>query len=583
MYNQFFALRENPFNVNPDPRYLFLTRQTRESLDGLTHGIKTRKGLLLLTGEVGTGKTTLLNHLLDWLHQQHTPTAFIFNSHLEVSHLFDFVLADFAVKFDSRLKDNALLRLQQWLLERYRAGQTPVVIVDEAQGLPNHVLEEIRMLLNLETCNEKLLQVVLAGQPELEDRLQQPALRQVKQRIALRCKTAALSLEEAHQYIQARLHIAGAGGARIFASEAMDAAHFYSRGIPRVMNLLCEHALLNASVEQIQPVPKHFVAEVAREFQFDDIKPVTSSFRSAGAAQPEPISVQSRFMNALVSLHATAEPLLQEYPGPSAIREPVWSAPEDNVFSPVKEPAAPVLHCADFPDDDGDVATSIRSIAPLTAPVAPWQTELQSRLLSDWTAFYVEVRSSLATEPAVELALRPQAERAPEPGMQPAGSTHSPRLYLVEAKPASGHLAATTRSQLPTAQAFSPASFKVGATKSAFLRSGIIKVAGLRRILVRWTMKWSDSLMSTAATTAWAPPPAILLRLPARWLHKFEVWYGGALARGEKVVAAIASIDWPQLKITTARWLRQPCDPTRWRPLDFRLLDEMFRFNHKKM
>jgi general secretion pathway protein A len=583
MYNEFFSLRENPFNVNPDPRYLFLTPQTREALDGLTHGIKTRKGLLLLTGEVGTGKTTLLNHLLDWLHQQHTPTAFIFNSHLEVSHLFDFVLADFAVKFDSRLKDNALLRLQQWLLERYRAGQTPVVIVDEAQGLPDHVLEEIRMLLNLETCNEKLLQVVLAGQPELEDRLQQPALRQVKQRIALRCKTAALSLEEAHQYIQARLHIAGAGGARIFASEAMDAAHFYSRGIPRVMNLLCEHALLNASVEQVQPVPEHFVAEVAREFQFDDIKPVTSSFRSVGAQQPDPISVQSRFMNALVSLNATAEPVLQEYPGPSAIREPVWSAPEENVFSAVKEPAAPVLHWANFPDDETDAATSIRSTAPPTPRVAPWQTELQTKLLSDWTAFYVEVHSSLASEPAVELALQPQAERAPQPGMQPAAPTHSPRPYLVEAKPASGHSVAATRSQLPTAQAFSPASLKSGAAKSVFLRLSTMKVAALRLVLVRWTMKWSDSFFTTAATTAWAPPPAILLQLPARWLHQMKSWCGDSLARGEEFVAAIASIDWPQLKITTARWLRQPCDPTQWRPLDFRLFEEMFRFNHKKM
>src|ERR1700678_4428062 len=255
MYNQLFGLRENPFNVNPDPRYLFLTRQTAEAWDGLKHGIQARKGLLVLTGEVGTGKTTLLNHLLDWLHQQHAPTAFLFNSHLEISHLFDFVLSDFAVKFDATLKDNALLRLHQWLWERYRAGDTPVVIVDEAQGLSDRVLEEIRMLLNLETSNEKLLQIVLAGQPELEQRLQQPELRQVKQRIALRCKTSALSRDETHQYVQARLHIAGADGPRIFASDAMDAVHFYSRGIPRVMNLLCEHALINASAEHIQPVP----------------------------------------------------------------------------------------------------------------------------------------------------------------------------------------------------------------------------------------------------------------------------------------------------------------------------------------
>src|ERR1700683_1576720 len=185
MYKHFFGLRENPFNANPDPRYLFLTPQTQEALDELTYGIHTRKGLILLTGEVGTGKTTLINSLLDWLRLQQTPSAFIFNSHLGISHLFDFILADFGVHFDSRTNSNALMLLNQWLFERYRAGETPVVIVDEAQGLPTPVLEEIRMLLNLETSREKLLQIVLVGQPELEERLRRPELRQIKQRIAL--------------------------------------------------------------------------------------------------------------------------------------------------------------------------------------------------------------------------------------------------------------------------------------------------------------------------------------------------------------------------------------------------------------
>jgi general secretion pathway protein A len=343
MYNQFFRLRENPFNVNPDPRYLFLTRQTAEAWDGRKHGIQARKGLLVLTGEVGTGKTTLLNHLLDWLHQQHAPTAFIFNSHLEISHLFDFVLSDFAVKFDASLKDNALLRLHQWLWERYRAGDTPVVIVDEAQGLSDRVLEEIRMLLNLETSNEKLLQIVLAGQPELEQRLQQPELRQVKQRIALRCKTAALSLDEAHQYVQARLHTAGPDGSRIFAADARDAVHFYSRGIPRVLNLLCEHALINASAEQIQPVPARFVAEVASEFQFDDSRPFAPSFSFAPGPRPAAMPAQSRFLNALVSLSAPDEnePPAPEYLGPSVIPTPRQDAAPDSVLSPVPETATP--------------------------------------------------------------------------------------------------------------------------------------------------------------------------------------------------------------------------------------------------
>lgn len=574
MYNEFFALRENPFNVNPDPRYLFLTRQTRDSLDGLTHGIKSRKGLLLLTGEVGTGKTTLLNHLLDWLHQQHTPTAFIFNSHLEVSHLFDFVMADFAVKFDSRLKDNALMCLQQWLLERYRTGATPVVIVDEAQGLRDHVLEEIRMLLNLEACNEKLLQVVLAGQPELEDRLQRPALRQVKQRIALRCKTAALSLEEGHQYIQARLHIAGGNGARIFSSEAMDAAHFYSRGIPRVMNLLCEHALINASVEQIQPVPEHFVAEVAREFQFDDIKPVASYSACREASHPDAISVQSRFMNALVSLSAPAEPVLRERPRPSSIPVPDWSAPEDNVLSPVKAPAAPILEREKFPDNNGDAAASAPPSIPPATQAAPWQKQLQTRPLSDWTAFFVEVGSSLASVATAEPEVQPAAE--------PAQPSHHSRLHLVEAKPASGRTPVTARCQLRSPQEFSHPSFNVPAEKSARLSSILVKIIALRLVLVCRSTKLRNRFLS-ATKPSRIRTTALLLQLRARSLRLMSAWHWDYIRWRDRCFAAFESIDWLHMKITTSHWLRQPCDPTQWRVLDSRVVEEMFRVNHKKM
>jgi len=269
MYKNFFGLRENPFNANPDPRYLFLTPQTQEALDEMTYGIHARKGLILLTGEVGTGKTTLINRLLDWLRQQKTPTAFIFNSHLESCHLFDFILSDFGVPFDSIAKGNALMRLNNWLIDRYRAGEMPVLIVDEAQGLPFHLLEEIRMLLNLETPHAKLLQIVLAGQPELEDRLARPDMRQLKQRITLRCKTAALTLNETHEYVRARLRIAGANGKPIFASQTLDAIHFYSRGIPRVVNLLCEHALINAYADNVRPIPAAMIEEIAREFQFE--------------------------------------------------------------------------------------------------------------------------------------------------------------------------------------------------------------------------------------------------------------------------------------------------------------------------
>jgi general secretion pathway protein A len=148
MYMHFFGLRENPFSGSPDPRYLFLTPQTQNALNQLTYGIETRQGLILLTGEVGTGKTTVINCLRDRLREQDTPTAYIFNSHLETSHLFDCILADFAVPPAPNFHGSASMRLNQWLVNRYRAGKLPVLIVDEAQGLPIHVLEEIRMLLN---------------------------------------------------------------------------------------------------------------------------------------------------------------------------------------------------------------------------------------------------------------------------------------------------------------------------------------------------------------------------------------------------------------------------------------------------
>src|SRR5882762_9498760 len=162
----FFGLRENPFKINPDPRFLYATDQTRAASDELAYAISTRKGLILLTGEVGTGKTAL-----------------IFNSHIQPEHLLDFILNDFGVPCTSKLKSEKLMALNRWLLERYRADQTPVLIVDEAQGLDPSALEEIRLLLNFETPREKLLQIVLAGQPELQEKLKRHELRQLRQRI----------------------------------------------------------------------------------------------------------------------------------------------------------------------------------------------------------------------------------------------------------------------------------------------------------------------------------------------------------------------------------------------------------------
>ena len=274
MYKSFFGLKENPFNVNPDPRYLYLTKQIEEALTGLMYGIQTRKGFITLTGEVGTGKTTLVNRLLDWLRQRRTRTAFLFNSRMNTSHLFDFILSEFDIPCETRTKSQQLMKLNQWLLDRYRAGETAVLIVDEAQNLTYPVLEEIRLLTNLETSTEKLLQIVLSGQPELEDKLRLPQLRQLKQRITLRCKTEPLTKEQTHAYINERLRIAGTNGEPIFTPESMDTVHMYSLGIPRVVNLLCEHSLINTYAEQERLVTPKIVEDIAREFQLDEIDPI---------------------------------------------------------------------------------------------------------------------------------------------------------------------------------------------------------------------------------------------------------------------------------------------------------------------
>jgi type II secretory pathway predicted ATPase ExeA len=283
MYKKFFGLKENPFNVNPDPRYLFLTPHTQEALACLTYGIETRKGFILMTGEVGTGKTTLINKLLEWLHKENVSTAFVFNPRLSVSQFFDFMMADFGIPCESKQKGQMLLKLNQWLLERYQAGERAVLIVDEAQTLSPQMLEEIRLLTNLETSTEKLLQIVLSGQPELEHKLNQPEMRQLRQRITLRAKTRQLTLEETQGYIQERLRIAGAQNTDIFSPEAVVTIHRYSRGIPRVTNLLCEHALVSSFVDQRNPVLPEIVEEVAHDFELHIIDPTAQA-----PAQPSP-------------------------------------------------------------------------------------------------------------------------------------------------------------------------------------------------------------------------------------------------------------------------------------------------------
>ena len=306
MYKDFYGLKANPFNVNPDPRYLFLTKHTEEALACLTYGIESRKGFVLLTGEVGTGKTTLINKFLEWLRTQKVTTAFVFNSRMNVPQFLDYMMSDFGIPCESESKSQIVLRLYNWLLERYRAGETAVLIVDEAQNLSDEVLEEIRLLTNLETATEKLLQVVLVGQPELEQKLKQPQLRQLRQRLTLRAKTHALTLEETRAYVQQRLRVAGVEGQDIFQAEALDAVFMYSMGIPRVINLICEHCLVNGFVDQQKVIGPEVVDAVARDFDLGGTPAAVGT--EPAAATPDKFDLA----NALRSLASLADRLRGE-------------------------------------------------------------------------------------------------------------------------------------------------------------------------------------------------------------------------------------------------------------------------------
>ncbi len=269
MYKQFFHLESEPFTINPDPRFLCMMPHTREALACLQHGIASRKGFMVLTGEVGTGKTTLLRHTLNALHRTRIHSAFIFNPRLDIMDFLEFVLADFGLTPSIRSKSSMIIQLNRWLIDRYREGEICVIVVDEAQNCSLELLEEIRLLTNLETSSQKLAQIVLSGQPELETKLRQPNVRQLRQRIALWCRTKPLTPIQTAEYISGRLRIAGTS-AEIFLPDAIQLIYKASHGIPRLINLICENALIFAYVDQLRQVPASVAYAAIQDLNLED-------------------------------------------------------------------------------------------------------------------------------------------------------------------------------------------------------------------------------------------------------------------------------------------------------------------------
>lgn len=269
MYNAFFGFSESPFSLSPDPAFFYRSEQHEEALANLIYGVQARKGFIVLSGEVGTGKTTMLECLRDYLDAQYIEFAFLFNSRVTVDQFFEMIAYDLDLRCERTSKTEVLFALNQLLVERTQDSSTVVLIVDEAQNLEWEVLEEIRLLGNLENRNGKLLQIILAGQPELDRKLDAPNLRQLKQRVVLRCHLDPFTLRDAVEYIESRLKRAGVPEQHIFSEELMAEIHLRAQGIPRVINAICDNLLLTAFALEQKTCTVEMLDEVCKDMRLD--------------------------------------------------------------------------------------------------------------------------------------------------------------------------------------------------------------------------------------------------------------------------------------------------------------------------
>jgi general secretion pathway protein A len=272
MYESFFNLTRSPFDLSPDPACFVPTKRHNEALAALYYGIRRHKGFVVLTGEVGTGKTLLLRCLLGLLKEsKDVAYAYVFNGRLTPTEFLQYILSDFGLPASGKNKSDLLFDLGQFLVARGSKKMTTVLIVDEAHHLSADILEEVRLLSNLETDDDKLLQIVLVGQPELNEKLDSVGLRQLKQRIAVRSHLGSLDAEEVERYIQQRLQIAGGNSHSnpLFSAETIAAVYRHSQGLPRLINTICDNALVTAYARRLPGVTPDIIGDVAKEFRLD--------------------------------------------------------------------------------------------------------------------------------------------------------------------------------------------------------------------------------------------------------------------------------------------------------------------------
>jgi general secretion pathway protein A len=269
MYNAYFGFEESPFNLSPDPAFFYRSAQHEEALANLIYGVQSRKGFIVLSGEVGTGKTTMLECLRDYLEAHRIEFAFVFNSRITPEQFFQMIAYDLDLRCNHTSKTEVLFALNHLLISRANEGLTSVLIVDEAHNLDWEVLEEIRLLGNLENRRGKLIQIILAGQPELDRKLDAPNLRQLKQRIVLRCSLNPFSETDSSEYINTRLALAGMPDQTVFTIELLHEIHTRTGGIPRLINAVCDNLLLTCFAMEAREATIAMLDEVCRDMRLE--------------------------------------------------------------------------------------------------------------------------------------------------------------------------------------------------------------------------------------------------------------------------------------------------------------------------
>jgi general secretion pathway protein A len=315
MYQRFYGLRELPFELTPNPKYLFFTRQHREALSNLQYGLFSAKAMTVLIGEAGTGKTTLLHAALQSECCSNVSCVYLNNPALTRPEFVQILSQRFDLGPRAGESKAVLLgELHRVLSERRANGQITALVIDEAQSLSAELLEEIRLLANIETPTEKLLPLVLAGQPELRDRLNEPGLRQLKQRVTLRCEIVPLGLEETCAYIAFRIRTAGGDASKIFTREAVQLIHERSGGIPRVISVMCDNALISGCALERQVVDLAIVTEVARDFDLGGNEHRPRLYSVPAPVEPPPVS-ERRPAPSLDRLDGNERPLFEAVAG----------------------------------------------------------------------------------------------------------------------------------------------------------------------------------------------------------------------------------------------------------------------------